>query len=101
MSATTYTIVNGLSVIEKGASESLDYGIDYADLLADGETIEASAWTVGDGLTSGISGVSGSVATQWLSGGTAGQLYDVDNVIETSAGRTYARSFRVRVVGRR
>jgi hypothetical protein len=101
MSATTYTIIAGRRVIEKGDQESLDYGIDYADLLDDGETISDSTWTVPEGLTAGIAGASGSVVTQWLSGGTAGQSYDVDNVMTTSAGRVYERSIRISVVARK
>ena len=43
----------------------------------------------------------GKIATQWLSAGTAGETYQVDNVVTTDAARKYERSFRVRVVARR
>lgn len=101
MTTTGYTIIDGRATIDKGDDEALDYGIDYADLLADGETINNSVWTVPAGLTEGIAGASGAIVTQWLSGGTAGQSYDVDNVMTTSAGRVFERSIRVRVVARR
>ena len=101
MSATGFTIVNGRSEIEKGDDEDLDYAIEYADLLDDGETIITSTWAVPTGLTGGVAGVSGSLVTKWISGGTAGQTYDVDNVAVTSSGRTFERSFRMRVVARR
>ena len=99
--ARTFTLVNGSWVIPKGDDEALDYGIDYADLLEDGETISASTWTVAVGLTAGATGVIGSVAFQWLSGGAAGESYDVDNIVTTSVGRIFERSFRVQVVARR
>lgn len=101
MTITGYTIIDGRATIEKGDDEALDYGIDYADLLADGETIGNSVWTVPAGLAEGVSGASGSIVTQWLSGGTAGQSYDVDNRITTSAARVFERCFNVRVVARR
>lgn len=97
----TFLITKDGAEIEKGDDETLDYGISYVDLLADDESIVSSAWTVATGLTGGAETVIDQVAVKWLSGGSAGRSYWVDNVATTSAGRTFERSFRVRVVARR
>lgn len=83
--------------------ESLDFSIDYTDLLQAGETIALSAWSVDGGLSVGVHGVDDDelIATLWLSNGAPGASYQVDGLITTSAGRKYERSFRVRVVERR
>lgn len=92
-------------IIPMTDDENLDFSIDYTRLLESDETIDSSSsvWTVANGLTKGAAGVdsAGKIATQWLSAGTAGETYQVDNVVETSEGRKYERSFRVQVVSRR
>ncbi|MFQ5509609.1 MAG: hypothetical protein ACE5FN_09770 [Leptospirillia bacterium] len=40
------------------------------------------------------------MAELWLSGGTAGQTYEVANTITTNTARVLRRSIVVRVVGR-
>lgn len=101
MSATGFVIVNDLATITKADDENLDYGIEFADLLETGETISSASWTVGAGLTGGAESESGTVASKWLSGGTAGLTYEVDCEATTSAGRVFERCFNVRVVARR
>ncbi|MFA7327336.1 MAG: hypothetical protein WC121_11770 [Candidatus Kapaibacterium sp.] len=97
----TFLITQAGAEIEKGDDEALDYGISYVDLLAADESIVSSDWTVAAGLTGGAEAVLSPVAVKWLSGGSAGRAYWVDNVATTSAGRTFERSFLVRVVARR
>ena len=73
-----------------------------------GATISTSAWTETAGITEDsdntiaitIAGVSygiNTVATIWLSGGTAGTDYTITNKITTSDSRTLSRSFVVPV----
>lgn len=89
----------------KDPDAKLDYGIDWSDWLADGETISSSAWTVPSGLAEAtglpegvpVKGISGSRAFIWLQGGTAGTTYTVTNRITTSAGRIDDRSLFVAV----
>jgi hypothetical protein len=84
----------------KGPNDSLDYQIDWTGWLGVGETITTSTWTVPTGLTAGLAVNSQTTATQWLSGGTIGQLYTVINRIVTSAGRTEERGFELVIIGR-
>lgn len=96
--------------IEKDPNAVLDYHVCWQDWLA-GDTIASAAWTVPVGLTKdsqsinsgavtidGTSHPANSVATVWLSGGTAGQEYSVVCRVTTAAGRINDRTFRVRMV---
>jgi len=80
----------------KDPNAVLDYTIDWSRWLA-GDQIATSAWLVAAGLTKVADSRAGSLATVWLSGGTAGQSYTVTNRITTTGGRTEDRSFTIRV----
>lgn len=89
----------------------LDYTFDWAaltngtnlagetDWLASGETISSAVVTAGTGLTKDSDSLtdSNTSVTVWLSGGTAGEDYEVECKIVTSASRTDARTIIVRV----
>lgn len=98
--------------IVKDPDAVLDYSIAWDEWL-DGDTIASATWTVTSGLTKGAESINSgsvvlngvprpaaSVATVWLSGGTAGTTYTVTCRVVTAAGRTEDRSFRVQVVAR-
>jgi hypothetical protein len=51
---------------------NLDYTVDWADWLVDGETISSSTWIVPTGLTAGVASHDTTTAWCWISGGTAG-----------------------------
>lgn len=98
--------------IEKDPQAVLDYSVCWKDWLA-GDSIASVVWTVAAGLTKaseavnsgavtidGVSHPANTVATAWLSGGTAGALYDVACRVTTAGGRTDERTFRVKVVQR-
>lgn len=78
----------------KDPSDRLDYQIDWTAWL-DGDTISASAWTVPSGLTQYSAANSTTVATIWLTGGTAGSEYLVTNQITTAGGRIKQRGLRI------
>lgn len=80
----------------------LDYVVDWTSWLAAGETLTASSWTVGTGITQTTPSPSFTTvkATIWLTGGTADSTYRITNHITTSAGRQDERSFTVRVLDR-
>jgi len=78
----------------------LDYGFDWSDWLADGETISTSSWTVENGITKDSDSKTTTVTTIWLSGGSAGTTYTLTNHIVSSAGREDDRSFAVQVQDR-
>ena len=75
----------------------LDYGFDWSDWLASGETISTSAWVVDTGITADSDSNTTTITTVWLSGGTAGKVYRITNSITTSAGREDDRSLLIKV----
>lgn len=82
--------------ILKDPNATLDYERDWGPWLAgDGDTIVSSEWIVPDGLTKDSQSTTTTVATVWLSGGTAGQAYEITNRITTSQGRTDDRSILI------
>jgi hypothetical protein len=84
----------------KDSGEQLDYGIDYTDLLALGETIIASAWDVTpEGLTIVATTFQTPFAVVYAAGGLQGVTYTAENSITTSASppRVIERSIRIAV----
>jgi hypothetical protein len=78
----------------KEPAESLDFGIDWSDLLGTGETVTGTNWTTSPaGLVVGSQGIADNVSTVRLSGGTAGVEYEVEATAGTSAGNTLVESF--------
>lgn len=87
----------------KDPDAKLDFGINWSDWLADGETISSSAWAVPSGITQSSSPAptnTTNTTTIWLEGGSAGTTYTVTNRITTSAGRIDERSLFVAVKSR-
>lgn len=83
--------------MQKDPQAVLDYAMDWTPWLAEGETIATSSWTVDAGITKDSDSKTTTVATVWLSGGTAGVTYKLTNHITTNQGRTDERSFPVSV----
>jgi hypothetical protein len=72
-----------------------DFGWDFTDLLATGETIATEQIIAPVGVTVGaITEVAG-VVTARLSGGTLGVEYQVACRVTTSAGKTLDRTLRL------
>lgn len=85
---------------DKDPSDSVDFAVDWADQLAlvsPADTISSVTWTVPAGLTAGPQFLVGSVATAWLSGGTAVTDYTIICRIVTTGGRTLERSVKLQV----
>lgn len=92
--------MTAIQTFRKDPDSVLDYGIDWSDWLASGETISTSTWTVPTGITED-SDLNGDESTLiWLSGGTAGTTYTLANKIVTSDGRTVERTIEI-IVGQR
>lgn len=74
-----------------------DYKVTYADDLVSGESIDTSAWSVPAGITKDDEDNDTTTATVWLSGGTAGEKYEVTNTITTdnNPARTYSKTLIV------
>ena len=94
-----------LGVKDPGATEKVVF--DFLSLLAVGETLSgatttAAVWTGVDatpgGLISGAATVSGSQATQALTGGVAGVIYKLTCTATTSAGQTLVLTGYIAVV---
>jgi len=80
----------------KDPQSNLDYQIDWTAWLA-GDTISASSWSAGAGITVGANTHTDAVATVWLSGGSAGSSYVVTNQITTTSGRIDERAITILV----
>jgi len=85
---------------KKDPDAVLDWVWDWNEWLDEGETITTSTFVVTVGLTVDSETNTTKTATVWLSGGTAGQVYQVTNRITTSGGRTDDRSITIRVTER-
>lgn len=77
----------------KDPNAVLDYGWDWTNWLASGETISTTTVTATSGITKTTPQIVSGKVSIWLSGGTAGRRYFVSCKITTSAGRTDERSF--------
>uniref|UniRef100_A0A6M3IPQ6 Putative tail protein n=1 Tax=viral metagenome TaxID=1070528 RepID=A0A6M3IPQ6_9ZZZZ len=89
-----------MMTFKKDPGEKLDYAFDWDDdtqgpYLESGETISASAWVVPSGITEVSASYTDTITKIWLSGGTEGTSYELENTITTSEGRIVVRSFIV------
>jgi len=88
---------------EKRPGSIADFGLNWAgppSFLA-GDTIDTSTWEVPEGITEETNppaSKTGTTTTIWLSGGTEGQEYVLENTITTVGGRTWVRPLRIKVV---
>lgn len=71
--------------------DRLDYALDYAELVADGDSLAASTWSSTGTLTLSEQGQAGAVVSVTVEG-TQGS---VTNVVETAQGRRKAVTFCV------
>lgn len=80
----------------KDPADVLDYEIRWKAAL-DGDTIATSSWQVPAGITSNSNDKTADRTSIWLSGGTAGQKYQLVNTITTAAGRTIQRTISIEI----
>lgn len=93
----------------KDPAATLDYSGSWAKLLAEGESIVSSTWTI-EGPDSALQlgtgdyapTFDGSSATVWLTGGTEDVTYTVTNriVTDNAPSRIDERSFSITIVSR-
>lgn len=81
----------------KSAGEVQDYAVDWSNELAQSETISSVTWTVPAGITKDSDSESSGITTIDLSGGTAGEEYEILCSIVTSDSRTYEKTIIVPV----
>lgn len=103
MSKTGFKQDNIGAYIIKDPDATLDYTIDWSNVLSGSDTISSVAYDVQTGLSLSTA-IGGSnftntdtTSTCNLTGGTAGTIYSVECTIITSEGRTFVRHFRVKV----
>mgnify|MGYP001105171166 CR=1 FL=1 len=85
-------------IFYKDPDAVLDYKFDFTtNCLATSETISSHTVTVDTGITKDSDSESSGVVTVWLSGGTAGNSYDVACKIVTNASRTDERTITIKV----
>jgi len=84
---------------EKDPGALLDYTVDW-ELWLSSDTIATSSWSADTGITVVTSTNDTTSATVWLSGGTAGTVYDVVNRIVTAGGRTDDRTITIIVTSK-
>lgn len=75
----------------------LDYVFDWSAWLDATDEIASHAITEDDGITVDSSTATSDAVTVWLSGGTAGEQYQVACLIVTNDGRTDERTATIMV----
>lgn len=85
-----------VATFEKLPAEILDFDLEW--LAAASDPIAEVEWEATPGITVGDQELSGIVTKIWLSGGTATHSYFVTCTIRTNGGRTYERTFELRVL---
>ena len=84
------------SMFIKDPSDVKDFTVDFSNLLPDGAALTGSATITADaGITVDSNSVSSPDVTVRLSGGTAGNRYNVAVSIASDGSETYERSFDV------
>lgn len=92
--------------IVKDPASVLDYTLDWTDWLKTGDTVTGNTVTVetisGDSspLALDSSSFTTTTTTAYLSGGTAGNIYNISYTITTDDGLTDSRNFRIKVLER-
>lgn len=82
----------------KDPDENIDFDINWAARLVDGETISSSTWTLVSGDV--VLGASSNTTTRtkiWVTGGTLGTSSELLNRIVTSGGRTMDQTGLMRI----
>lgn len=87
-----------MTVFTKDPDSTIDFAVDWSDMLASGESITTSAWET-DGLTEVSSTSAGNTRAVVLSGGVVGMIYSAVNRVSTDQGRTLEQTVAVRVQG--
>lgn len=87
-----------VKIFVKDPDATLDYVVNWEDWL-DGDTIDSMSYIADTGITveTAMNSNTNSTSTLWLSGGTAGETYDVVCRITTLSGRIDDRTLRFKV----
>jgi len=90
--------------IEKDPYAVLDYSLDFTNWMPDGDTITSFPDPIitGDDSSLTLDSTSNTdyIATAYISGGTAGNIYNIEFKIVTTNGLQDSRNFRIKVLER-
>ena len=93
-----------MNFTDKDPQETVRLGVDFANLLATGETISTAAVSIrtaaGVAVSAMLSGSpvsEGAIVRQLITGGTAGQSYKLSFTVTTSTGQTLVEGADLRV----
>lgn len=87
---------------DKDPGDTVDFPVDFTNVLESAEQIASVVWTVPAGLTSVLEEIDGTgkFAIIWLSGGTEGTCYRLTAAVTTDATpqvRIFERDFKLQV----
>ena len=84
--------------VTKSSAGILDYSVDYGSVIASGESITSSSWSVSStDLTVVSSSTSGVTTTAFISGGKNNYFYVLTNTIVTNKSRNFVRPIKMKV----
>jgi len=83
--------VNGAPQALKTPGSVVDFGVDWRQWLAPGETITSSTWACEPALPLTNPGEAAGVTVVWVGGGVEGATHRLRNSIATSGGRQDSR----------
>lgn len=86
--------------IEKDPYAVLDYSLDFQNWMPAGDTITSISVTADTGITIDSTTNTDYIATAYISGGTAGTIYNIEFKIVTTNGLQDSRNFRIKVIER-
>jgi len=84
--------------VSKSSGGILDYAVDWGSVIASGESINTSSWTVSStDLTVVSDSTSGVTTSAFISGGKNNYYYVLTNTIVTDQSRTFVRTITMKV----
>jgi len=86
--------------IEKDPYAVLDYSLDWTNWMPSGDTITSITVSADAGITIDSTTNTDYIATANISGGTAGNIYNIEFKIVTTNGLRDSRNFRIKVLER-
>ncbi|MEE9540464.1 MAG: hypothetical protein V3V85_03095 [Candidatus Thorarchaeota archaeon] len=89
-----------MKTFRKGVNEEIRQGFDWEDRLVNGDKLSSSSWEVAAGITGANSVFADTTSDIDISGGTVNTTYRLTNLVTTSEGLDYERSFQIQVVER-
>lgn len=93
--------VNGAPQALKTPGSVVDFGVDWRQWLASGETITSSTWACEPSLPLTNQAESAGVTVVWVGGGVEGVTYRLRNSIATTGGRLDSREIVLMCTARR